>query len=295
MDNHGGEQRFESSPSADGRSRTADPLLNGRIGTVVRTKEAPLPQRPCDNCGQQTQQGLTVCKNCIRNYMRDINQLARLIPALRLLATKQARIGHSEHSMNQGTAPLPISQHWQTQYERACQTMNGIAALIDIRYRLLPADAWRASYRKAISNRNLLASAQGVSDRMLDLRALLVELDVMTTERDPHIVVVSCPDCGQRIAVPAGMRSGVCPACDVALDLARLVEEHKAEARAHMVEGSPAQLSRWLASCGVRRSRKQVEWIIRSGRLHDCSRVGDGVWKVRAGELLDVAVRYDGR
>lgn len=251
-------------------------------------------ETPCPNCGNPTMPGRTVCPSCLRAYVRDIGSLAHVIPALRALADRAAHIGARAHSPSRGVAPLPISQHWQGQWERAARLMLDVASTVDIRYGLLRPESWRRAWRKAISSRDCLASSGRTPDLMLDLRATLVDLDGMMRERDPRVTVVVCPECGQRIAAPFGMRAGDCPDCGTRLDLASLVEEHERDARSRTVDGTPAQLASWLSRVvGRHVSRKQVEWLLRSGRLHGCERLGQGVWRVTAGELLDASLNLD--
>lgn len=249
---------------------------------------------PCPNCGSPVPSGWTVCPSCLHGYIEDIGSLAHVIPALRALADRAAHIGARTHSPSRGVAPLPISVHWQGQWERAARLMLEVASTVDIRYGLLRPEAWRRAWRKAISSRNALAASGRTPDLMLDLRATLVDLDGMMCERDPRVTVVECPECGQKVAAPFGMRAGDCPGCGVRLDLASLVEEHEQDARSRTVDGTPAQLASWLSGViGRHVSRKQVEWLLRSGRLHGCSRLGSGVWRVTAGELLDAAAGLD--
>lgn len=247
-------------------------------------------ETPCPNCGNPTTAGWAICQSCLRRYIEDIGSLAHVIPALRALADRTARIGGRSHPPSRGVAPLPISAHWQEQWERASRLMLDIASTIDIRYSLLRPESWRKAWRKAISNRNSLASSDRTPDLMLDLHATLIDLDGMMRERDPRVTVVSCTECGQRIAAPFGMRAGDCPSCGVRLDLEALVAEHERDARSRTVDGSPAELASWLSNViGRRVSRKQVEWLLRSGRLHGCERLGSGRWRVTAGELLDAS------
>lgn len=251
-------------------------------------------ETPCPNCGNPTTAGWAICQSCLRRYIEDIGSLAHVIPALRALADRTARIGGRSHTPSRGVAPLPISTHWQEQWERASRLMLDIASTIDIRYSLLRPESWRKAWRKAISNRNSLASSDRTPDLMLDLHATLIDLDGMMRERDPRVTVVECPSCGQKVAAPFGMRAGDCPGCGVRLDLASLVKERERDARSRTVDGTPAQLASWLSGViGRHVSRKQVEWLLRSGRLHGCSRLGSGVWRVTAGELLDAAVGLD--
>lgn len=247
-------------------------------------------ETPCPNCGNPTTAGWSICQSCLRRYVEDIGSLAHVIPALRALADRTARIGARSHAPSRGVAPLPISTHWQEQWERASRLMLDIASTVDIRYSLLRPESWRKAWCKAISSRNSLAVSGRTPDLMLDLHATLIDFDGMMRERDPRVTVVSCTECGQRIAAPFGMRAGDCPSCGVRLDLEALVTEHERDARSRTVDGSPAELASWLSNViGRRVSRKQVEWLLRSGRLHGCERLGSGRWRVVAGELLDAA------
>lgn len=176
-------------------------------------------ETPCTNCGNPTTAGWAICQSCLRRYVEDIGSLAHVIPALRALADRTARIGGRSHTPSRGVAPLPISSHWQEQWERASRLMLDIASTIDIRYGLLRTESWRKAWRKAISNRNSLAASDRTPDLMLDLHATLIDFDGMMRERDPRVTVVSCTECGQRIATPFGMRAGDCPSCGVRLDL----------------------------------------------------------------------------
>lgn len=250
---------------------------------------------PCPNCGSSpVPSGWTVCPSCLRGYIRDIGSLAHVIPALRALADRAAHIGVRTHAPSRGVAPLPISLRWQEQWERAARLMLDVASTVDIRYGLLRPESWRRAWRKAVSGRDALASSGRTPDLMLDLRATLVDLDGMMRERGPRVTVVECPECGQKVAAPYGMRVGDCPACGVRLDLSSLVAEHERDARSRTVDGSPAQLASWLSGViGRHVSRKQVEWLLRSGRLHGCERLGHGVWRVTAGELLDASLGLD--
>ena len=232
--------------------------------------------------------GQIICINKVRGERKAYDALADAYD--RLCADRTARIGGRSHAPSRGVAPLPISTHWQEQWERASRLMLDIASTVDIRYSLLRPESWRKAWRKAISNRNGLAASGRTPDLMLDLHATLIDLDGMMRERDPRVTVVSCTECGQRIAAPFGMRAGDCPSCGVRLDLEALVTEHERDARSRTVDGSPAELASWLSNViGRRVSRKQVEWLLRSGRLHGCERLGSGRWRVVAGELLDAA------
>ena len=163
-------------------------------------------ETPCPNCGNPTTAGWAICQSCLRRYIEDIGSLAHVIPALRALADRTARIGGRSHAPSRGVAPLPISTHWQEQWERASRLMLDIASTVDIRYSLLRPESWRKAWRKAISNRNSLAASGRTPDLMLDLHATLIDFDGMMRERDPRVTVVSCTECGQRIAAPFGMR-----------------------------------------------------------------------------------------
>ena len=80
-------------------------------------------ETPCPNCGNPTTAGWAICQSCLRRYIEDIGSLAHVIPALRALADRTARIGGRSHAPSRGVAPLPISTHWQEQWERASRLM----------------------------------------------------------------------------------------------------------------------------------------------------------------------------
>lgn len=72
-------------------------------------------ETPCPNCGNPTTAGWAICQSCLRRYVEDVGSLAHVIPALRALADRTARIGGRSHAPSRGVAPLPISTHWQEQ------------------------------------------------------------------------------------------------------------------------------------------------------------------------------------
>lgn len=65
-------------------------------------------ETPCPNCGNPTMAGWSICQSCLRRYIEDIGSLAHVIPALRALADRTARIGGRSHAPSRGVAPLPV-------------------------------------------------------------------------------------------------------------------------------------------------------------------------------------------
>ncbi len=223
--------------------------------------------------------------------VRDVNDLARLIPELRALAERKARIGGREGAMNHAVAGLPVSCEWMDVHDEARTLMLRVAALGEIRWMLAPPGAWKGAWRWILANHAKVTSSPQAGDLLDGLERLLHHIDRATTPCDGRVTVVDCPSCGQRLAVPEHMESGRCPACHDRLDdLQGLVRSRLKDLHERTWQGSPAEAALWLTGhAGVRVTRKQVTDWLRRGRLPKARALRRGVWLFNLAELVEVA------
>lgn len=235
--------------------------------------------------------GGTLCRDCARRLVRDVTVLGRLIPELRALAERKARIGGREGAANHAVAALPISCGWMDVYDEARTLMLHVAALGEIRWMLAPAGAWKGAWRWILANHTKVTASPQAGGLLDGLERFLHRIDRATTPADGRVTVVDCPSCGQRLAVPAHLDSGRCPAChDLLDDLQGLVRSRLKDLHERTWQGSPAEAALWLTRhAGVRVTRKQITDWLRRGRLPHARALRRGVWVFNLAELVEVA------
>lgn len=245
-------------------------------------------QHHCAACERPATTNRPLCTTCERDYLNSLRLLKNEIPSLRALADKQAHIGRREPT-HSPTASLPINEHYERIWTQTCRLIIRIAALASDRYMHLPDRKWRYAWNKIMTNRNTVLSAESAPDDYADAKAMLHEIDVATRHHDPRVTEVECPECGQRLAVPAGMRLGTCPKCDTVSDFGELAEHKIAAAKLRTMTCSPSEAAAWLTEHAmVRVKRDDVKnWIVR-GKVH-ATRVGHGMYEFNVAELIDLA------
>lgn len=245
-------------------------------------------QHPCAACERPSTTSRPLCATCERDYLNGLRLLKNEIPSLRALADKQAHIGRREPT-HSPTADLPISEHWERLWSRACRLMIRVAALAGDGYGRLPERKWRYAWNRIMAHRMAVLSAPSAGDDYMDVRAMLHEVDEATRPHDPRVTVVDCPGCSKPLAVPAGMRRGTCPRCGMTSDLGVLVERKVESARSLTLTCSPSEAAVWLTDRAmVRVSRDDVKHWIQRGKVH-ARRLGRGLYEFNAAELIELA------
>lgn len=265
-------------PDRDTRKgRRADPEYRSEL------PEPPAPIRAggggtgnvCQACGSTPAGDAFICPGCHDQAERDLSEVPTLVEELTIHATGQSRFAGGADS-----GGLPYAEHAAQLLHDIVDLLAGAVAVLDLNHPRVPSAGGLSRVLLAhIDRLPLHPEGPAIAASLRRWHAATMQ----AIDAPPERVYLGLCECGTAIHAPQDAAEFQCRTCGTTHDTAVLRESLTDRLRA--VVASVTELEIIAKQCGYKATRKQIEGMIRHGRL---ARVGRRVRpkRYRAGDLL---------
>lgn len=207
-----------------------------------------------------------LCSNCREDYWKLIRQLGHIqLPTLRSIMLRQAHIGPTSHTPNQGSAPLPIDTHAQDLIADSEEWLAEQAGKINQHYGNLP---WRKAWQRLIANKHTILEMSTAADDYAALEHISRRNETALTPEDELIIIGTCPNCHTLLTGTPEAESVTCQGCHEEWAAPAIKAARDQRLWQIQLTGTPSDAAKELKRYGLTISRNLISQWLRRGKLH---------------------------
>ncbi|KFI56572.1 hypothetical protein [Bifidobacterium callitrichos] len=239
----------------------------------------------CQHCDAVINDGFRLCRDCRRDYSRQLHELLGNMDELRRQTLRQTRIDAHGGSRTISSSPSLIDMSRQELFDHATAEISEMARTSDC-YGV----DWRHQLRMMIAKGRRTCQTLEAGRNYAKSILLNKRIAGRIERHGARPFVGVCPACGADIEAERWQTVTICE-CGQPIDLAKLSEATHKALDATYITRTPKGAAEFIRDqTGIRVDRNAVTTWIKRGRLQ-AERLEDGYWRIPVGSLLRLAER----